>query len=112
MNVNQHVCIIRPRADLVSPAFLNLLLSSEIGQKQIWFFQQGGGREGLNFQALKNFTFPLPPKNEQERLLSSVSKFESKIRKNISSTRQSIEKLKEYKATLINSAVTGKIKVT
>ena len=29
----------------------------------------------------------------------------------LSKTNQSIEKLKEYKTTLINSAVTGKIKI-
>jgi type I restriction enzyme S subunit len=35
----------------------------------------------------------------------------SKIATAISFKEQEIEKLKEYKATLINSAVTGKIKV-
>ena len=63
MNVNQHVCIVRPN-NLIKGEFLNGLMSSEVGQKQIWFFQQGGGREGLNFQNLKNFDFPLPSIDE------------------------------------------------
>lgn len=58
MNVNQHVCIIRPTEKIIS-IFLNSLLTSNVGQSQIWFFQQGGGREGLNFQAIKNFLLPL-----------------------------------------------------
>ena len=35
----------------------------------------------------------------------------SKIKSAITLKEQEIEKLKEYKSTLINSAVTGKIKV-
>lgn len=64
MNVNQHVCILRPKKNITS-IFLNAVLASEVGQGQIWYFQQGGGREGLNFQALKNFDIALPPIEEQ-----------------------------------------------
>ena len=42
-------------------------------------------------------------------MVGSVS---SKIATAISLKEQEIEKLKEYKSTLINSAVTGKIKVS
>ena len=71
MNVNQHVCIVRPN-NLIKGEFLNGLMSSEVGQKQIWFFQQGGGREGLNFQNLKNFDFPLPSIDEQKEIIAHI----------------------------------------
>jgi type I restriction enzyme S subunit len=110
INVNQHVCIVRP-TNSISTVFLNAVLASEIGQGQIWFFQQGGGREGLNFQALKNFFIPLPPQKEQIAISKRIETVTTKIATAIACKQAEIEKLKEYKATLINSAVTGKIKV-
>jgi type I restriction enzyme S subunit len=110
LNVNQHVCIIRPKKDITT-LFLNSILSSEIGQGQIWFNQQGGGREGLNFQSIKNFFLPLPPVTEQTLICDYIKKTTNRFSTAIFLKEQEIEKLKEYKATLINSAVTGKIKV-
>jgi len=110
LNVNQHVCIVRPSM-LITSIFLNSLLASEVGQGQIWFFQQGGGREGLNFQAIKNFLIPLPPKLEQTEISKYIETITLKFHTAISLKEQEIEKLKEYKASLINEAVTGKIKV-
>ncbi|HCE1980924.1 TPA: restriction endonuclease subunit S [Vibrio parahaemolyticus] len=111
MNVNQHVCILRPN-DKIKTVFLNSVIASKVGQGQIWFFQQGGGREGLNFQALKNFMIPLPPKAEQSGIVDFVNEVDKKISGAIRAHQIQIANLKEYKTTLINSAVTGKIKVT
>ncbi|GAA0796915.1 restriction endonuclease subunit S [Psychrobacter piscatorii] len=110
LNVNQHVCIIRPN-EKVDSVFLNYLLASNIGQQQIWFFQQGGGREGLNFQNLKNFDFPLPSKSEQLVLVKYIDEQVNVINRAMNSQKEQIERLKEYKTILINQAVTGKIKV-
>lgn len=110
MNVNQHVCIIRPNKK-IHTIFLNMLLASEIGQKQIWFFQQGGGREGLNFQAIKNFYLPLPDLEEQQKIAIYLDKQAAKIDQAIALKTAHIEKLKEYKSVLINDVVTGKVRV-
>lgn len=58
-----------------------------------------------------NFQLPIPSKNEQQEILVFINKLDIKIATANSLKVQEIEKLKEYKATLINSAVTGKIKV-
>lgn len=110
MNVNQHVCIVRPNSK-ISTHYLNGFLASEVGQDQIWFNQQGGGREGLNFQALKNFYLPYPSIEEQKQISSYIETASQKIDTAINIKLNEIEKLKEYKSSLINSAVTGKIKV-
>jgi type I restriction enzyme, S subunit len=110
LNVNQHVCIVRPTNEITT-VFLNSLLASEVGQSQIWFYQQGGGREGLNFQAIKNFLIPLPPQSEQDTISEYIETITKKVSNALSIKEKEIEKLKEYKASLINSAVTGKIKV-
>ncbi len=110
MNVNQHVCILRPKKNITS-IFLNAVLASEVGQGQIWYFQQGGGREGLNFQALKNFDIALPPIGEQILISKKVEEIYQQFGNVNAHIQMQIEKLKEYKTTLINDAVTGKIKV-
>ena len=54
----------------------------------------------------------IPPNSEQEEIAHYIDIKESQIEQLIDLQKLQIDKLKEYKATLINSAVTGKIKVT
>ncbi|RYE28576.1 MAG: restriction endonuclease subunit S [Sphingobacteriaceae bacterium] len=54
----------------------------------------------------------LPSISEQHKILENFNQDSTKIATAISLKEKEIEKLKEYKATLINSAVTGKIKVS
>jgi len=54
---------------------------------------------------------PIPPIDEQAKILKHIKIYNSKIDTAITLKQQEIAKLQEYKATLINSAVTGKIKV-
>lgn len=53
----------------------------------------------------------VPPINQQRLIANYIEKVESDIGEAISLIKQQLEKLKEYKTTLINDAVTGKIKV-
>jgi type I restriction enzyme, S subunit len=53
----------------------------------------------------------IQPLIEQKEILEKFKIDNEKITNAISLKQQEIEKLKEYKATLINSAVTGKIKI-
>lgn len=53
-----------------------------------------------------------PDRSEQEEIVKVVKIQSTKIEQAVQLYVQQIEKLKEYKATLINSAVTGKIKIT
>lgn len=60
---------------------------------------------------LKNVYIPMPSFKEQEEINLFINKQTVLIESSIANTENQIEKLKEYKTTLINSAVTGKIKV-
>lgn len=111
-NVNQHVCIIRPNQNLYY-RFLHLLMISESGQTQIWNNQTGSGREGLNFEAIKNFIFAFPPATtEQISITKTIESELKRIDELLTKTELALSKLEEYKTSLISSAVTGKIKVT
>lgn len=73
-NVNQHVCIIRlgKNADII-PEFLLQYILSECIQNQIKSYQNGGSREGLNFQQVSNFIVHRPSLPEQRKIASFLS---------------------------------------
>ena len=68
-------------------------------------------RASLSQELLKNFDVLLPPILEQKRISDYLDEVTEKIESAISVKKLEIEKLKEYKTTLINDTVTGKIKV-
>lgn len=65
----------------------------------------------VNREALNEFFVMLPPNKEQTKIVDFIEKNKSKIDSAISLQEKQIVKLKEYKETLINDAVTGKIRV-
>lgn len=79
-NVNQHVCIIRPKPDVLNPYYLSSLLNSDYGQKQIATFQAGGNRQGLNYDQIGSFPIPLPPLPEQRKIAAILGTWDEAIR--------------------------------
>ncbi len=77
-NVNQHVCIIRLKADYI-PRFLQPYLSSSRGQKSISSTQVGSGREGLNFEAIRSFKVSVPALLEQTKIANFLTAVDEKI---------------------------------
>ena len=69
-------------------------------------------RKRLYWHEFKQLKAVLPPKEEQAAIVVHIETQSAKIDILVALQEQLIDKLKEYKATLINSAVTGKIKVT
>lgn len=96
-NVNQHVCIIRTKDELI-PHFLNQFLLSQYGQSQIDSFQAGGNRQGLNFAQIRSFSVPLPPdKDEQQKIADCLSSLDALI----SAEAEKLEALKTHKKGLM-----------
>lgn len=65
----------------------------------------------LNVDRIGTNSIAIPTINEQKQIVGYIETITTKISTAITLKTQEIEKLKEYKSTLINSAVTGKIKV-
>lgn len=110
VNVNQHVCIVRPSSQ-IDTKFLYFALRSEIGQHQIDLSQSGSGREGLNFESLGNFSVVLPELSEQRAIVEFLEKSGQQSALLLSEVLKSIEYLKERRAVLITAAVTGQIPI-
>lgn len=58
-----------------------------------------------------NFLITIPPIQEQEQIVSFLDEVTGKIDQAIAQKQEQITKLKEYKQSLINDVVTGKVKV-
>ncbi len=109
-NVNQHVCIIRSNQKIL-PEFLHNYLVSEKGQYQIFRSENGISREGLNFEQIKSFYIVKPSPFEEKEIALWLDCKTREIDNLISKTRISIEKLQEYRRSLITAAVTGKLDI-
>ncbi|MDA3579269.1 restriction endonuclease subunit S [Acinetobacter ursingii] len=94
------------------PKFLStVLLSHYVLYEQIYLLRMRSAQPHLNAEELNELKIVVPPINQQRLIANYIEKVESDIGEAISLIKQQLEKLKEYKTTLINDAVTGKIKV-
>jgi type I restriction enzyme S subunit len=108
---------------IITSAYLNLNIINGNNSNYIYNFLHSldttkvlykfgtGLRQNLNYSDFKRMPIIVPPMVEQKAIVEFIENLKNKIATAISLKEQEIEKLKEYKATLINSAVTGKIKV-
>lgn len=70
-----------------------------------------GVRQTLSFTHIANSNLVFPPLSEQKEISAYIEKASQKIETAINLKQQEIEKLKEYKNSLINGVVTGKVRV-
>lgn len=86
---------------MLSFEFINLIDSSTYGSKM----------PRANSEFIGNQLIPIPPLSEQKEIANYIETASAKIETAISIKKQEIEKLQEYKSSLINSVVTGKVRV-
>ena len=91
--------------------FIKWFLESSVFKNYYELQLSGSTINNFSLYSIGKTPIILPSKNEQKEIVEFLKSTSSKIATAISLKVQEIEKLKEYKATLINSAVTGKIKV-
>jgi type I restriction enzyme S subunit len=108
---------------IITSAYLNLNIVNNNVSEYVYNFLHSldttkvlykfgtGLRQNLSFGDFKHLQIPIPPKEEQETIVDYIENITQKIETAISLKQQEIAKLKEYKSGLINSVVTGKVKV-
>lgn len=111
LTINQDMKGLVP-APMCFPEYLLYLLDGINGPMSTLLEESGHGTKTLPTEKLGQLTLGIPPKHEQIAIVAHIETESAKIDQAISIQQQQIDKLKEYKATLINSAVTGKIRVS
>jgi type I restriction enzyme S subunit len=105
---NQACCAIQCKAKLINWYLFHFFVFA-------YSFIRDGGNEtsqmNISTGYISNLRVVLPPVEEQLKIISYLDSEMEKYEEAKINLKQQIEKLKEYKTTLINDAVTGKIKV-
>ncbi|EAI5615939.1 restriction endonuclease subunit S [Campylobacter jejuni] len=78
-------------------------------RKSIASFSASNGIGQISQDDIKNFIISFPPLKEQEQIAQFLDSEIPKIDKIIEKTKKQIKLIKEYKTTLINQAVCGRI---
>nr|PZN17940.1 MAG: restriction endonuclease subunit S [Pseudomonadota bacterium] len=107
--INQNVAGVTARPPLLD-AYLHFVFVT--AYDSLRELGRGGQQDALNCEIIKAFRIPLPPLDEQRRIVEYV---ESELRRldTLSQCVQAmIERLREYRQALITAAVTGQLDVT
>lgn len=108
----KNVALFKTNGNLNLAKFIRYYFESGILHKQIDLKSRGGAQGFLSLGDIRNLVFFKLQNDERNKIVEYLeTKITDKLVSAISLKEQEIEKLKEYKAILINSAVTGKIKI-
>lgn len=95
------------RPELVLPEYSLYLLSYEL---QILKFEgRGTTISGITKKQLKDLSFPLPPINEQHRIVAKIEELFSELDKGIENLKTARAQLKVYRQALLKHAFEGKL---
>lgn len=107
--LNQAVCGIISNRNI---NYLFLYYSLQM-MRSHWMFYADGSRKDPNISqdVIRNMPIVFPLISEQKEISAYIETASQKIETAIGLKQQEIEKLKEYKGSLINGVVTGKVRV-
>jgi len=100
--------LLNPKKNMINNKYL--YFSSKIFSKELRKYATGIKVFRFNINDLKTIYIPMPPLEEQKQIVQYIETQTTKINGAINLQQKYIEKLKEYKNTLIDSIVTGKVR--
>jgi type I restriction enzyme S subunit len=109
--VNQHTALIRLRPQWCVPRWVAYGLLSQFGKDQCWLKTNGGTKVGLTLDDVRCLLVPLPPFDEQLKLVAGIEDQTRDLDLATSRLEREIELLREYGTCLVADVVTGKLDV-
>ncbi|GAK96932.1 type I restriction-modification system [Nonlabens tegetincola] len=104
------LCLIK-FTELLDPNYFCHLFDSPLVDKQITFGSSRTSVTNLHLEKIKELLVIIPPIEEQMSISRKIIELNSRYNQLILNQRNQVAKLQEYKSSLINSVVTGKVKV-
>lgn len=101
----------RVTKDFVNPFFLAYLLHSSVYRTNLSNEGKGFTRINLKMEKIKDINLLIPELSEQEMIVNFLNEKTGKTDRLIEVLNNQISKLKELRLSIINDAVTGKIRV-
>jgi type I restriction enzyme S subunit len=105
--IGRGLCAITAKKIQVKYLWYSLTVSLE----ELFIKSKGSTFEAITVTDVQNLLIILPPKNEQDAIVNFLDQKTAEIDSLVTETKNQIEKLKEYRQSLISEAVTGKIDV-
>ncbi len=97
--------------EILSEEFLLFYLMSYAGQEEVNKIKKATAQPSLSMETIRSINFVIPTKNEQQAISDYLDRKCAQIDKLITLKQQKIEKLQQYKKSLIYEYVTGKKEV-
>ncbi|MBR5779757.1 MAG: restriction endonuclease subunit S [Clostridia bacterium] len=110
-SLNSHLLVIRPKRERFLNKYLYWVLSSDVFFQYTEYAQDGTIMASLSQEKISQFVFGLPTIEEQQAIANYLDEQCAEIDSLISANESTIEKLKEYRQSVIYEAVTGKMEV-
>ena len=104
-NVSQHVCILRPI--IIKPEYLHTFILSSFFTKTMKI--TGSGREGLPKYNLGKMLLPVPPLEEQTRIIHELNKWNDWVIAIDNNQQDLVETIKQTKRKILDLAIHGKL---
>ena len=104
-NVSQHVCILRPI--IVKAEYLHTFILSSFFAKTMKI--TGSGREGLPKYNLEKMLLPLPPLEEQARIIHELNRWIDWVIAIEGNQRDLVEIIQQAKSKILDLAIHGKL---
>ena len=104
-NVSQHVCILRPI--IVNAEYLHIFILSSFFAKTMKI--TGSGREGLPKYNLEKMLLPIPPIEEQTRIIHELNKWNDWVIAIDNNQQDLVETIKQTKSKILDLAIHGKL---
>jgi len=105
------LCLLKLRKNILLPKFFASLFQTYAIEEQIAEGSKKNTVTNLHLNKICEFWIPVPPIDEQQIILDEINKAGQQIKKLIGSIELQIEKLQEYRRSLITAAVTGKLNI-
>ncbi len=109
--VNQHVTILRPKAELISCSFLHYSLISKFNKDRLLKISRAGGatREALTKAFLISFEISIPPIIQQNSIVSKLNTLSTETKRLEAIYSQKLADLEEKKKTILQKAFNGEL---
>ena len=107
--INQHLAFIQPRSYRLKPWFLKWTLSVAYDFLRSISDDGGGTKGALTCEQIENVRVPVPPANEQERIVNDVTTAVAKIDHIQSVVDRTISIIKDRRIAVLSGVVTGQI---
>lgn len=103
------VCAVRLSDTSANPKYIMHLINSPHTRTKIGALQSGSTRKRISPKNLATIKLPIPPRNEQDRIVSKIEELFSELDKGIESLKTARDELKVYRQSVLKYSFEGRL---